>query len=252
MPEPGRYLYAVIDDPAPCEFGPIGIDGSAVYTLPEGAVAAVVSDVPNKKIRPERRKVAAHHQVLKALMAGRTVLPMAFGVIADGPDAVRGILARNAEAFASQLARFRGHAEMGLKVTLNVPNVFEYVLNAHPELRQLRDRVFAPGANPGPEAKMELGRQFGHAVTADRAAAVARVLEVLRPVASEVKEEAPKGETEVMNLAFLVRADAAAAFDAAVTAAAAKFGEEFAFALSGPWPPHSFVEPGLDASPETP
>ncbi|MBY0460568.1 MAG: GvpL/GvpF family gas vesicle protein, partial [Gemmataceae bacterium] len=57
MADAGRYLYAVIDAPAPAAFGAVGVDGTAVYTVAEGAVAAVVSDVPNKKMRPERKKV---------------------------------------------------------------------------------------------------------------------------------------------------------------------------------------------------
>lgn len=244
--ETGRYLYAVTDDPAAREFGPIGMDGGIVYTLPEGPVAAVVSDVPNRKVRPERRKLAAHHQVLKRLMAERTVLPMAFGLIADGPDAVRGILARNRDAFADQLDRVRGHAEMGLKVTWNVPNIFEYILAARPDLRALRDQVFAPGADPGPDARMEVGRQFDRALGDHRRRAVDLVREVLAAACSEIREEPPKAETEVMTLACLVRTDAAAAFEAAVPAAAARFGEEYVFALSGPWPPHSFVRAGLD------
>jgi hypothetical protein len=245
MADAGRYLYAVIDDPTPRTLGPIGVDGAVVYTVPGGAVAAVVSDVPNRKIRPERRKVAAHFQVLKVLMAERTPLPVAFGVIADGPGGVEDLLARNQDGFTAQLARVRGHAEMGLKIAWAVPNIFEYVLAGEPDLRAFRDRLFAAGGTPGTDAKMELGRRFERAIADRRERAAAVVRAELAPTVSDVKEEAPKGETEVLNLACLVPADAVAAFEAAVTRAAARFGDEYAFALSGPWPPHNFVQPGL-------
>src|SRR5260370_39454453 len=84
----GRYVYAIIDhyDPRrPLDFR--GIDGAGVYTLGEGDVAAVVSNVAPQKVRPERRKLAAHHDVLKRLMDDYTVLPIAFRLIADRPEA---------------------------------------------------------------------------------------------------------------------------------------------------------------------
>ncbi len=247
MADTGCYVYAVIDDPTERIYGPIGLDGSAVYSVPQGPVSAVVSDVPNRKVRPERRKVAAHHQVLKTLMGARAVLPMAFGLIADGPGAVRDLLVRHQDGFAAQLDRVRGHVEMGLKVTWTVPNIFEYFLATTPALRELRDRVFAPGAAPGPDAKMEVGRQFDRALTARRDQAAAVVEAALAPACSEIKGDPPKAEAEVMTLACLVPAAAVAAFEEAVTAAAARFGGEYAFALSGPWPPHSFVQPGIGA-----
>ncbi len=55
----------------------------------DGKVSAVVSDVPNRKIRPERRNLAAHHAVLRTLMADTTPLPMAFGIIAESAGAIR-------------------------------------------------------------------------------------------------------------------------------------------------------------------
>ncbi len=46
---------------------------------------------------------------------------------------------------------------MGLRGKLNVPNVFEYFMNAFPDLRQMRDDVFSQG-EPSREQKIELGK----------------------------------------------------------------------------------------------
>jgi len=83
------YLYGIIKSRPDGEIGPIGIDEGMVYTISDDRVAAVVSDIRIEKIRPERRRLAAHHAVLKTVMQTETILPMVFGIIADKPEAIR-------------------------------------------------------------------------------------------------------------------------------------------------------------------
>src|SRR5664279_377940 len=120
-----NYLYAVVEASEPRSYTSIGIDGSDVYTITEGRVAAVVSGLPSPKIRPQRAHLAAHQAVLKCLMADTTPLPMAFGTIADSPEAIRRILVRNQRALQEQFRRVAGRVEMGLRVAWDVPNIFE-------------------------------------------------------------------------------------------------------------------------------
>ena len=47
----------------PRPLGFAGIDGGEVYALGDGRIAGVVSDLPDRKVRPERRRLAAHHEV---------------------------------------------------------------------------------------------------------------------------------------------------------------------------------------------
>ena len=103
----------------------------------DGRHAVVVSDIPNRRIRPERIRVAVHHAVLKRLMSTGSVLPMAFGSIADGPDAVRRILSLNRAAFAAQLRRVRGKVEMGTRVFWDKPNVYDYFVTKHARAESL-------------------------------------------------------------------------------------------------------------------
>ncbi len=242
----GRYLYAVIDAAENREFGPFGIDGGLVYALSDGRVAAVVSDLPNEKIRPERRRLAAHHEVLKRLMAEHTVLPMSFGVLADGAEAVRKILTSHRAALADELRRLAGKVEMGLHVVWDVPNFFEYFVNTHEELARLRDQVFRGGREPTHEDKLELGRLFDRALMNERQAQAERVIDVLRPCCHEIKENKPKNEHEVMNLACLIDRAGQKDFEKRIFEAARFFDNNYAFDFNGPWPPHNFVEVALE------
>jgi hypothetical protein len=242
----GRYLYAIVTAPGKRTYDFAGIDGAPVYSIANGRVAAVVSDVPNDRIRPERRHLAAQQAVLKELLSqADAMLPMAFGIIADGPKAIQKILSRNHEAFLEQLQRVAGMVEMGLRVSLDVPNIFEYVVNTHPELRAARDRFLGPYRNPSQEDKIELGRLFDRLLNEDREAYTEKVVEILSHYCREIKENKCRNESEVMSLACLVLRPGQDWFEEGVFAAAKLFDNNFTFDYNGPWAPHNFVEVDL-------
>jgi len=243
----GKYLYAIVTAPGEQTYDFDGIEGAPVYSIANGQVAAVVSDVVNDRIRPERRHLAAQQAVLKGLLprAG-AMLPMAFGIIADGPKAIQKILSRNHAAFLQQLQRVAGMVEMGLRVSLDVPNIFEYVVNTHPELRAARDRFLGPYRNPSQEDKIELGRLFDRLLNEDREAYTEKVVEILSQYCREIKQNKCRNESEVMSLACLVPRDGQDRFEEGVFAAAKLFDNNFTFDYNGPWAPHNFVELDLE------
>ncbi len=238
----GKYLYAIVADSQDRNYGSFGVDGSTVYAISDGRVTAVVSDIPNARIRPERRHLAAHQEVLKRLMEESTPLPMTFGIIADGLKEIRKILSRNREAFLEQLHRVAGKVEMGLRVTWDLPNVFEYFVHTHPELRAARDRFLGTHREPTQEEKIEVGRIFERILNEDREVYTERVEEVLSPRCFEIKRNPQRNEREVINLACLVGREAPAEFEAGIFEAARLFDNNFAFDFNGPWAPHNFVD----------
>ncbi len=245
----GRYLYAFVDGAADGQsFDMPGLDGTTVYTIGDNGLTAIVSDLPNQKIRPERRRLAAHHEVLRRLMVDHTVLPVAFGVVADGPESVRRILRINHDGFIEQVERVRGRVEMGLRVTWDVANIFEYMTGLHQELRSLRDRIFRGGREPSQDDKINLGRAFDRLLNANREAHLERVTEALQSHTVEIQANPPRAEREVMNLACLVERDRRNDFEQGVLEVAKRFDNNFAFDINGPWPPHNFVDISLMVS----
>jgi hypothetical protein len=245
-PKTGRYLYAIVAGTADRADGPIGIEGGSVYTISAGRVSAVVSDVPDQKVRPERRHLAAHQEVLKRLLGETTPLPMAFGIIADGPHAIQKILSRNEKTFLGQLQRVTGKVEMGVRVTWDVPNIFEYFVQTHPDLRVARDQFLGTHREPTQEEKIEVGRMFDRLLNEDREAHAQKVEEVLAPLCSEIKHNPSRNEREVMNLACLIERDAQKRFEEGIFEAAKGFDDSFALDFNGPWAPHNFVEIELE------
>lgn len=237
-----KYLYAIAASGGDRACDTQGIDGSAVYCVSKDGISAVVSDCSRQKIRPERAHLAAHKEVLKRLMQESTVLPMAFGMIADDVVEVRRMLARNKSLFQAQLDYIAGHVEMGLRVTWDVPNIFEYFVDIHAELREARDRLMGNKREIRHEDKLELGQLFDRLLNEDREAHYEKVAGALDPCCTEIKHAPARNLNEAINLNCLVPRDGQKRLEDAVFAAAALFDNNYAFDLNGPWAPHNFVE----------
>ncbi len=238
----GKYLYAFTGaQHVRQSYDGLGLNGGPTYAILEGPLAAIVSDMPNKRLRPERRLLAAHQAVLRLLMEDATPLPVSFGTIASDADDVRRILQANQAAFVQQLRRVDGKVEMGVKVTWNVPNIFEHFVSTCDRLRALRDEVYRGGREPSQADKIELGRAFDRALGEERARHMATVTLALGPLCAEIKANDPRDEREVMSLACLVPRDAQGEFEAAIFEAARLFDNDYSFDYSGPWPPFNFV-----------
>lgn len=243
----GCYLYGITDAVEFPSLGNIGINGATVYPVAQGPISALVSDITEKRIRPERKNLVAHHAVVKRVMEQTTVLPVAFGTIADDRKSLLDILKENGNAFLEQLDRVRGKVEMGLRVTWDVPNIFEYFVKQHPELAELRDTVLGKQRGPSQEDKLELGRLFDRLLAQDREQHAEAVMDVLAPHCADIKENQPREEREVMHLACLVERNAKKGFEDGVFEAAQLFDNSYAFDFNGPWAPHHFVSVALEA-----
>jgi hypothetical protein len=240
----GKYLYAVTRK-TELQYPGAGIGGADVVAINQGQLSAVVSDVFCPKVRPERRHLTAHRDVLARLMADTSLLPIAFGTIADNTPAIRKALAHHQQDLLAQLCRVEGKVEMGLRVVWDVPNIFEYFINTHPKLRAARDRFFGGEREPTHEEKIEIGRMFDGLLQDEREACAQSVEEVISPFCAEVKCCPCRTEREVANIACLVQREERAEFETHVLAAASLFDSNYAFDYSGPWPPYNFVDLAL-------
>ena len=137
----------------------------------------------------------------------------------------------------------KGKVEMGLRVAWDVPNIFEYFVNTHPELRAARDRFLGRNHVPTQEDKIEVGRLFDRVLQEDREEHTERVEEILSPCCFEIRRNPTRSEKEIMSLACLVGREAADKdFEAAIFEAARGFDNNFSFDFNGPWAPHNFVD----------
>jgi hypothetical protein len=244
-----KYVYAIIEGAPRGDYGMAGIDAHPIEFISGRDITSVVSTIGPDRIRPERRNLAAHRDVLHRLIAQeRAVLPICFGTIASGPQEIHRMLTRNRAVLARQLKRVAGKVEMGLRAVWEVTNIFDYFVTIKPELRAARDRVFGRHGQPSQDEQIELGRVFERLLAEERAGHTRTVAEALAGCCAEIKELAPRDEREVMNLACLIDRDRQPQFEASVFDAASHFDNNFAFDYSGPWAPHSFAEMDIKIS----
>ena len=246
--EAGVYLYGIIDARDGLDVSNRGIDGGNVETIESDGLAAVVTRVACAKIRPQRANLAVHNKLLHQLVEHQAVIPCAFGMVASGEEQLQEVLRANRDELLRELDRFRGKVEMSLSVYWNTSNIFEFLVGANQDLKQMRDRVFRSGREPSMEERLELGRLFESLLRQCRERHTQQVIDTLSRYCTEIRRVDPGQEQMIMKLVCLVPKDWQARFEEGIQEAARAFDDHYNFKYSGPWAPFDFVDVTLDLS----
>jgi len=170
------YVYAISASSHPAL--PEGMDGVGeppmpVRVLKEGDLAAMVSDAP-EGLRPKRRDLLAHQNVLAEAGAAGCVLPMRFGSVAPDDATVTGVLAERADHYQERLRALDGKVEYNVKASHVEEAVLHRVMAESPELRALAESNRRSGGGSY-EDKIRLGEMVAAAVKAKEAEDAAEV-----------------------------------------------------------------------------
>lgn len=244
------YVYGITTGSHPSL--PDGMEGVGeparqVRIIKEGDLAAVVSDAP-EGLRPKRRDLLAHQNVLAETGAAASVLPMRFGSVSPDDAAVAGVLAERADHFKERLEALSGKVEYNVKATHDEEAVLHRVMSENPEVRSLTEANRQAGGGSYDD-KLRLGEVVVAAVQHREAEDAAELQRTLEPVAAAVSV-GPESTGWLANLSFLVERASAEDFIAAVEEVR-KAQPHLEVRLHGPLPPYSFVEPGPSEPAET-
>ncbi|MGW8065470.1 GvpL/GvpF family gas vesicle protein [Streptomyces ziwulingensis] len=237
------YVYGITAGSHPAL--PEGLNGVGepprpVRILTEGELAAVVSDAP-EGLRPKRRELLAHQNVLSEVGAEGCVLPMRFGSVAPDDAAVTGVLAERAEHYRERLGALDGRVEYNIKANHVEEAVLHHVMAENPEIRALAESNRQSGGGSY-ESKIQLGEMVAAAVKG-KESEDATTLERMLEQAADAVSVGPESTGWLANVSFLVNRDAAEEFLAAVERARQEM-PHLEVRVHGPLPPYSFVEPG--------
>lgn len=244
------YVYGITTGSHPSL--PDGMEGVGeparqVRIIKEGDLAAVVSDAP-EGLRPKRRDLLAHQNVLAETGAAASVLPMRFGSVSPDDAAVAGVLAERADHFKERLEALAGKVEYNVKATHDEEAVLHRVMSENPEVRSLTEANRKAGGGSYDD-KLRLGEVVVAAVQHREAEDAAELQRALEPVAAAISV-GPESTGWLANLSFLVERASAEDFIAAVEEVR-KGQPHLEVRLHGPLPPYSFVEPGPSEPAET-
>ncbi|MEU9169615.1 GvpL/GvpF family gas vesicle protein [Streptomyces sp. NPDC048420] len=237
------YVYGITAASHPSlpeGMGGVGDPALPVRVLKEGALAAIVSDAP-EGLRPKRRDLLAHQNVLSEAGADGCILPMRFGSVAPDDGTVTGVLAERAEHYKERLGTLDGKVEYNVKATHDEEAVLHRVMSDNPEVRAVAEANRQAGGGSY-EQRLRLGEMVVAAVKAREAEDATQVQQALEPVAEAISV-GPESSGWLANVSFLVERDSAASFLEAVDQLR-KSHPHLDLRVNGPLPPYSFVDPG--------
>ncbi|HET8976864.1 MAG TPA: GvpL/GvpF family gas vesicle protein [Solirubrobacteraceae bacterium] len=236
------YVYGVVAGGSRPPKAP-GIGGAELKLVRADDVAALVSDIGSDELTFGREAMTAHAQVLEAALEVGTVLPMRFGIVLPGEDAVRAdLLQGHEQELRQQLQELAGKVELKLRATYDEPRLMREVVAEDAEVAHLRDSLRGAPEDATYYARIRLGELVAAGVERKRQADGQAILDLLSPLALGVEVSDPAHERIVLSASFLVDADRIAEFDEAVEGIGRAQAERMRLKYTGPLPPHSFVE----------
>ena len=241
----GWYVYGVAEQRD-------GLEAIA-QLVGRGRLAALVAEVPLDEYGEEtlrerlndrawlEEKARAHEEVLQAAAEIAPVVPLRFGTIYDELADVERLLDTRGPSFESALERVRGRVELGVKAWADPSRLAAAIGGGEPageepsgraylQRRQREQRLAAEVA----ARSAELGEDAHRRLLAAVVDGVAN-----RP---QPRELTGRDEPMILNGAYLV-----AAGDDALRAEVERLAAEheplgITYEVTGPWPPHNFVE----------
>lgn len=248
MTENGRYLYGIVRSREERAFDgiiPIGDAPGPVYTVSEGDLAVVVSDVQQSEFEGTRANMLAHQRVLETVMQEFALLPVRFGTVAKGPSpltTIRMLLGRRRQEFTGLLAEMEGRVELGLKALWRDERaVFDQIASENEAVRRLRDSIQGKPDHITRFERIRLGQLVKAALERKRETEAAALLAPLRSLADRLVQNPLLLERMIVNAAFLVGGEREAEFDRAVNSLEGDVGRRIAIKYVGPVPPYNFV-----------
>jgi hypothetical protein len=237
----GKLFYAVILTDRECNFGPVGLDNKTVHSINYKGVGALVSDYPRvDSIKLLRKNLAPYHQVVKKASEHFTTIPAKFGQIARDAGEVDIALRKNYQTIQKELARLAGKVEIGLKITWNVEDVFEYFISRDEKLKNLRNQFMNSNKPPNQSDLIDFGHYFHERMDQARKQITETTLSALP--SGEAKIDDIHDDKMIANVTLLIRKDLRNQFEYTVEELGKSMGSEYSLKLDGPWPPFSFVD----------
>jgi hypothetical protein len=245
--DPLLWVYGVVpvgSEPQPRE----GVDGRPVMLHRHGHLTALVSEVSPEGFGEHALKerledldalealARAHEAVLRTALESGAVVPFRLCTIYSSTERLDAMLDREQPNLTATIVRVEGMHEWGVKAFLRVPAAAPAAEQAATGTEYLsRKRERREAAEAGRDATETLVAAI-HARLAEVAAAAV----LSRP---QDRRVSGRDAEMVLNGAYLVPRDGGDGFRAIVEALAGRHEPDgIELELTGPWPPHHFVE----------
>lgn len=254
--EDGLYVYGVAAGANGLRFGPVGLDGREVYTVPGSNLCAIVHRCPATPYQsPDKETVVtwirAHQAVLeRAQKIFGTVIPAGFDTIlrsrgdaASTDQAAEEWLVENSRWLAFILAKIDGKDEYGVQILCSRLEMERRLPAENPEIKNLTREL-----SEKPPGTAFLYQQLIAREMKIRTEALAkewtndfyaRIRPHCEDIAVEKASRAAEDKVALLNLSCLVAKEEVVNLTGELEGISNITGISVRF--SGPWPPYSFV-----------
>jgi hypothetical protein len=261
------YVYGVVPSAFTIAGVPSGVEDSMVSVLPQGDVAAVVSQLDRQQygagaletstgdVHWIGTRAVAHDRVLTWLSDRVAVVPFPMLTIFSHADAVREMLSQRARELGEVLARVTNGREYALRVYRVDSELTAKVGEVSPAIRALEESLeaAAPGQRYLLQRKLEaerktearrMSQELATEVYTSLSAKSSQGARLAIAQQATTVDTASASGTLVLNAAFLVNSDGYPAFQRTLSDLVERLtplGLRFDF--TGPWPAYHFASP---------
>jgi hypothetical protein len=241
------YVYGIM--PADVEIEPgttgVGDPPGEVRVVRSGDLAALVSDVATDRPLGRPDDLVTHEELLDASAADIPVLPLRFGAVLSGDEAVaEELLAAHHDEFMDALEQLEGHAEYVLRGRYVEDAILREVISEDPDARQLLNQIKSVAkANEMAtrELRMQIGEIVNNAVAIKREADTLAAGEALaRHVVASVARP-PTHELDAVHIALFVENSEADDMEQTVERLSSDWSGRIDLRLLGPMAAYDFV-----------
>jgi Gas vesicle synthesis protein GvpL/GvpF len=243
----GCYFYGILAAKDRRELGPIGIGGKGdvVRTLPYQDIAGIISRSPIVKYPVTRENTIAHAKVLDTAVEEGAVLPARFCTIGENEELiVEKVLKPRYQEFVDLLRKMEGKVELRVRARWpNLDAIFAEVVEENKEIKELKEALLNEKAAQKKRAGMvKVGEMIQSALEEKKRAEAEELLETLKPLSLEWRENQVYGDMNLVNAAFLLPREKETDFDKIISDLEGKYGERKQLKYTRSLVPYNFVE----------
>ncbi len=235
------YVYAILGHKTPIPAGLTGLENAPLSAVPWQALRAAVSPIEQMALPPTSASLLRHEAVVEALCQAGPALPVRFGTILAGPEAVARALAGRYEVLLADLARVGTKAELGLTILWGAEDGRE--THKQPQQTGQTGSTLATGSSgPGTRyLQARLVQYQGETVQYHKAnTLIAEVKQALHAATVEQRYRLLQLPRLAVRATYLVHPWQVKEAQQAVDELRQRH-PDLRWLLSGPWPPYSFV-----------
>ncbi len=235
------YVYAILPRETPIPPALTGLGNAPLAAIDCRALAAVVSPLEPAALSPTPAFLLGHEAVVEALCQAGPALPVRFGTVLAGPEAVAHALAEQYDTLHADLARVGQKVELGLTILWSTAAE----QNEAPNRQQALWTSDTPAnRTPGVGTRYMQARiaqyQREAALQHKASTLIAHLEQALRAHTVEQRYRILLTPRLTVRAACLVNPDQIEACHQNIEAACRAYPEVH-WLISGPWPPYNFV-----------